>query len=129
MTCRLQQYSDHGAGTMQHASRARRGVGFTVAVMVVLVVANVAGAEPVESSSIRLRLTVTTPLKYANTPLDPQIDFPEFLRAAAVAGVVDPNSIECKNVATGEIVPHALSEDFAYTDVGRVEFVVALLSR
>ena len=125
MTCRLQQYNDHGAGTMQHASRARRGVGLTVAVMVVLVVANVAGAEPVESSSIRLRLTVTTPLKYANTPLDPQIDFPEFLRAAGVGGVLDPNSIECKNVATGEIVPHALSEDFAYTDVGRVEFVVA----
>ncbi len=78
-----------------------------------------------ELSVVRLRLSVTTQLEYVNTPLDPRIDFPGFLREAGIEGVLDPNSIEVREVATGEVVPHALSEDFAYDDIGRVEFVVA----
>jgi hypothetical protein len=74
---------------------------------------------------LRLRLTVTTPLSYPHTPLDPTIDFPEWIRQAEVAGVLDPNSIEVHNTATDQTVPHAISEDFAYGDKGRVEFVIA----
>lgn len=74
---------------------------------------------------LRLRLEVTTPLEYPNTPLDPTIDFGRFVKQAQLTGVFDPNSIEVRNVATGERVPHATTEDFAYGDRGRVEFVVA----
>lgn len=75
--------------------------------------------------SVRLRLTVTSPMPYSSTPLDPIIDFPEFIRTAAVTGVLDPNSIEVRNAATREIIPHAMTEDFAYSDKGRVEFVAS----
>lgn len=98
---------------------------FTVAAITGLAALDAAASEPSESSIVRLRLSVTTRLEYANAPLDPRIDFPGFLREAGVDGVLDPNSIEVREVATGEVVPHALSEDFAYDDVGRVEFVAA----
>jgi hypothetical protein len=74
---------------------------------------------------VRIQLTITSPITYSNTPLDPTIDFPEFIRTAAVAGVLDPNSIEVRNTTADETIPHALTEDFAYGDKGRVEFVVA----
>ncbi len=74
---------------------------------------------------LRLRLEVTTPLVYRNTPLDPTIDFGKFVKQAELAGVFDPGSVEIRNVATGEMVPHAMTEDFAYGDRGRVEFVIA----
>lgn len=77
------------------------------------------------TSTLRLRLTVTTPLSYSNTPLDPRIDFPKLIREAGVRGVLNPNSIDVIDIATGKAVPHALTEDFAYSDRGRVEFVVA----
>ena len=77
------------------------------------------------AESVRLRLTVITRISYSNTPLDPVIDFPEFIRAAAATGVLDPGSIEVRNTATNETIPHALAEDFSYGDKGRVEFVVA----
>ena len=102
---------------------ARKASPFAAGAIAALVTANAVAAEPSEGL-VRLRLSVTTPLEYANTPLDPRIDFPRFLRAAAVRGVLDPNSIEVRNAATGEVAPHALSEDFAYDDVGRLEFVV-----
>ncbi len=95
---------------------------FAVTAVTVLATTNAAASEP---STVRLRLSVTAPLEYANTPLDPRIDFPGYLRKAGVEGVLDPNSIEVRDVATGEVVPHTLSEDFAYGDVGRIEFVVA----
>lgn len=57
--------------------------------------------------------------------MDPAIDFPEYIRRSKVPGVLDPNSIEVRNTATNKPVPHALTEDFAYSDKGRVEFVVA----
>lgn len=75
--------------------------------------------------ALRVRLTVETPLSYANTPLDPAIDFPDFIRQSGAMGVLDPNSIEVRNTATDKPVPHTLTEDFAYGDKGRVEFVVA----
>ena len=74
--------------------------------------------------STSVRLTVTTPLEYVNTPLDPTIDFGEYVAQSRSPGVFDPNSIVVQDVTTGERVPHALSEDFAYADRGRVELVI-----
>jgi hypothetical protein len=79
----------------------------------------------VAAESVRVSLTITSTLLYTNTPLDPAIDFSEFIRAASVDGVLDPNSVKVCNTSTNETVPHALTEDFAYGDKGRVEFVVA----
>ncbi|MCA9038557.1 MAG: VCBS repeat-containing protein, partial [Planctomycetaceae bacterium] len=77
------------------------------------------------ADTVRLRLTITSPMPYSNTPLDPQIDFAEFIRTAAVAGVLDPNSIEIRDATTDEIIPHAITEDFAYSDKARLEFVAS----
>ena len=75
--------------------------------------------------TLRVRLSITTPLSYSNTPLDPVIDFPCLIQEAQTAGVLDPNSIVVINVATDEPIHRAITEDFAYSDRGRLEFVVA----
>jgi len=95
------------------------------ALLSLLVPRTVWAESPSTTATLRARLTVTTPLSYSNTPLDPTIDFPELIREAEMAGVLDPNSIEVRNTATNESVAYALTEDFAYGDKGRVEFVVA----
>ena len=73
---------------------------------------------------LRLRLTVTTPLSFQNTPLDPHIDFAEWIRRAGIEAVLDPNSIEVVNVATGKSIPVALHEEFAYGSRGHLQWVV-----
>ncbi len=73
---------------------------------------------------VRLRLTVTSPLRHTNTPLDPRIDFPHWIREAGRKGVLNPNSIEVVDLATNTAIPHALSDEFFYGDTGRVEFVI-----
>jgi hypothetical protein len=96
-----------------------------IAAVVVVFGSTVRAEGPCVEATVRVRLTVTTPLSHPNTPLDPTVDFPALIRKAGVAGVLDPNSIEVRNAATNKLVSHALSEDFAYGDKGRVEFVVA----
>lgn len=82
-----------------------------------------AGAPDIDSE-FKLRLDITSPLAYANTPLDPTIDFAEFIREAGVVDQkLDPNSIHVHDAKTGIIIPHALSDDFFYGDRGKVEFV------
>lgn len=100
-----------------------RGV-FRVVVSVVAVITFWTSSSRAEHT-VRVRLSVTSPLSYQNTPLDPTIDFAELIRLAGVPGVLDPNSIEVRNVATAQIIPSALTEDFAYSNKGRIEFVVA----
>src|SRR5262245_46870795 len=78
------------------------------------------GEDPVRC---RVRLRVTTTLEFCNTPLDPVIDFAELIRDAKLAGVLDPNSIRVVSAAGRETVPHARSDDFAYGDRGRIEWV------
>ncbi|MFH1569401.1 MAG: VCBS repeat-containing protein [Gemmatimonadota bacterium] len=74
----------------------------------------------------RLLLTVTSPLPpdLGHIPLSPVVDFGRALRQAGVPGVLDPNSIAVVDRGSGAVVPHHLTEDFAYGDCGRVEFVV-----
>jgi len=69
-------------------------------------------------------LEVTTPLKYPNTPMSPRIEFDRLIKQAGAPGVLDPNSIRLFNLATGNQVLHGRSEDFAYGDAGRIEWVI-----
>jgi hypothetical protein len=81
-------------------------------------------ASPDENRMISARLTVLTPLQHTNTPLDLTIDFGQLINQADRSGVLDPNSIEVIDAATKQRIPHALTEDFSYSDKGRIEFVI-----
>ena len=72
----------------------------------------------------RITLTVTSDLPSGNVPFDPTIDFAKIIADAKLPGVLDPNSIEIINKVTGEAVPFGRSEDFAYGDKGRLEWVI-----
>ncbi|MEE3371871.1 MAG: VCBS repeat-containing protein [Planctomycetota bacterium] len=78
------------------------------------------------SPVLRLRLAVTTPLSFENTPLDPHIDFAAWIRRAGVDADLDPNSIQVINLATGKSLPVALHEEFAYGSRGRLQWVVGV---
>jgi hypothetical protein len=53
------------------------------------------------------------------------IDFAEQIRQNNHNGVLDANSIRVVNQGTGRIVASSRTEDFAYSDRGRVEWVIA----
>jgi hypothetical protein len=72
----------------------------------------------------RIRLIVTSALPYPNTPMDPAIDFGSLIRNANLTGVLDPNSIRVLDAENGKTVEHATTDDFAYGDKGRVEWVI-----
>ena len=74
--------------------------------------------------SIPLSITSSLPSGLGHIPMSPVIDFGAAITQAGLPGVLDPNSIEVVNVATGEVIPHARTEDFAYADCGRIEWVV-----
>ena len=88
-----------------------------------LFVAFASGSLAAATPVLRLRLTVTTPLSFANTPLDPDINFSDWIREAGGVGVLDTNSIEVINLATGKRIPFAYHEEFAYGDRGRLQWV------
>ncbi|MCX7425725.1 MAG: VCBS repeat-containing protein [Planctomycetia bacterium] len=69
-------------------------------------------------------LAVTSELPADRVPMDPMIDFGRMAAEAKLPGVLDPNSIEVIDVATGRSVPCAPSEDFSYGDRGRVQWVI-----
>ncbi|HCU34486.1 MAG TPA: hypothetical protein DGT21_03290 [Armatimonadetes bacterium] len=69
-------------------------------------------------------LRVTSNLPCPNVPMDPVVDFAAAITEAGIDGVLDPNSIAVIDARTGEAIPHALTEDFAYGDTGRVEWVI-----
>lgn len=73
---------------------------------------------------LSLQLTVTSELTARNTPLDPVIDFAELIGLANLPGRLDPNSISVRNLANGQDVRAAVSEDFSYGDRGRLEWVI-----
>jgi len=92
---------------------------FAVSVVLMAVIAPGVGA-----SEGCIRLTVTSPLPFTNVPMDPTVDFPAAIAALDLPGVLDPNSIEVIDAATGQAVACAVTEDFAYGDKGRVEWVI-----
>ncbi|MGE0758418.1 MAG: FG-GAP repeat domain-containing protein, partial [Pirellulaceae bacterium] len=96
-----------------------RIAGFSVVAGLVIQFTTVISAE-----TVWVRVTVETPLEYARTPLDPQLDFADLIRQAGATGVLDPNSIEVRQADSQKVVPHALSEELDYGERGRVEFVV-----
>jgi len=110
---------------MNSSQKTSLGLRTLVALVFLINTALVQAELPSATPALQMRLTITTPLAYPNTPVDPVIDFPEFIRQAGVTGVLDPNSIEVHNLAANKPIPHVISEDFAYSDKGRIEFVIA----
>ena len=74
--------------------------------------------------AVCLTITSQLPRDLGNIPMSPTIDFGQLIAAAGGTGVLDPNSIQVIDAADGSVVDHALTEDFAYGDCGRVEWVV-----
>jgi len=74
----------------------------------------------------RIRLTITSnlPRDLGRIPLSPVVDFGRAVQQAGLDGALDPNSIRVVDASDGAVVPHHLTEDFAYADRGRVEFAV-----
>ena len=64
------------------------------------------------------------PNDLGHIPMSPTIDFAELIKGARLPGVFDPNSVEVVDLKNGRIVPHARTEDFAYSDRGRIEWVI-----
>ncbi len=78
-----------------------------------------------EKNTHSITLSVNSPLPAGNVPIDPVIDFGKIINDAGLSGVLDPNSITITNEVTGKSIPFALSEDFAYNDSGRLEWVIS----
>jgi len=74
--------------------------------------------------SYRIELSVASALPQGNVPLDPSVDCGRVIRDHGGSGVLDPNSLEVVNLVTGKPVPFARTEDFAYGERGRLEWVV-----
>ena len=74
--------------------------------------------------AVRLTVTSALPADLGSIPMSVEIDFGEQIERTGLPGVLDPNSIEVIDSATGQTVPHARTEDFAYGDSGRVEWVI-----
>ena len=79
---------------------------------------------PAEGNELCLRMTVTSPLPFPNVPMDPVIDFNAAIRESGLSGVLDPNSIRVIDAKTGDMVSCAVTEDLAYGDKGRIEWVI-----
>ena len=62
-------------------------------------------AQEFRMDSYRIKVTVTSPLPKGNVPLDPDIEFGKMIREQGGSGVLDPNSLEVFNQATGQPVP------------------------
>jgi len=77
-----------------------------------------------EECSFRLTVTSKLPTNLGYIPMSPVIDFAKLIKQAQLPGVFDPNSIEVVDVSNGEVIPHARTEDFAYSDKGRIEWVI-----
>jgi len=82
-------------------------------------------ALPGSAAELTIGLKITSKLTFPNTPMSVTIDFAEKMRQGNHDGVLDANSIRVINRATGRMVPSARTEDFAYSDRGRIEWVIA----
>ena len=99
------------------------GICFAAALALLFLLATVGPAQEPGGPVYRIPVRVTSDLPCPNVPLDPSLDFAALIEQAGLPGVLDPNSITVVDLATGEIVPHALGDDFAHGDAGRIEWV------
>ena len=104
-------------------SRGGLGVRSVLGLILLGLALGASAAEPGERA-YSIPLTVTSDLPYRNTPMDPTVDFGGIIAEAGLPGVLDPNSIAVLYAATREEAPCAVTEDFAYGDKGRVEWVI-----
>ena len=93
--------------------------------IVVLIAAVLVSANVCVASTYRFAVSVTSTLPSGNVPMDPTIDFGQIIQDGNLPGVLDPNSIEVIDKATGQRVPFARTEDFAYGDRGRLEWAIS----
>ena len=77
-----------------------------------------------EEYSFCLTVTSKLPTNLGYIPMSPVIDFAKLIKQAQLPGVFNPNSIEVVDLDNDEIIPHARTEDFAYSDKGRIEWVI-----
>ena len=77
------------------------------------------------AASYSIPVTVTSQLPAKNVPLDPLFDFDKALSAINATGVLDPNSIEVREMVTGRVVAHSLGDGFGVSNRGRVQWVAA----
>ena len=116
---------------MRHSVKQR--VACVALFCMVMVAAGSKGVAAAESSDVadgkpargfRLRVEVASPVPRGRVPIDPMLDLDAAIKAQGGEGVLDPNSIRVIDLATGNPVAFARSEDFAYGDRGRLEWVV-----
>ena len=69
-------------------------------------------------------MTSALPADLGRIPMSVEIDFGRMVREAEATGRFDPNSIEVVDLTTGKPVAFARTEDFAYGDRGRIEWVI-----
>ncbi len=79
---------------------------------------------PEPDNSFHLTITTDLPTDVGHIPMSPVIDFASQIEQAGLPGVLDPNSIQVVDVTANEILSHARTEDFAYSDRGRIEWVI-----
>lgn len=72
----------------------------------------------------RLGVTSALPADLGRIPMSVEIDFGRMVREAEATGRFDPNSIEVVDLTSGKPVAFAKTEDFAYGDRGRIEWVI-----
>ena len=103
-------------------SRVLRSLG-TLTFVLGFVPVWVGGESTGRECSVDLR--ITSPLPFAQIPVDPWIDFASLATEAGVKGVLDPNSIQVLDAVSDSPLPHALSRHFHHGQHGRVQWVVA----
>ena len=69
-------------------------------------------------------MTSALPADLGRIPLSVEMDFGRMVNEVEAAGVFDPNSIEVVDLVSDRPVAFARTEDFAYGDRGRIEWVV-----
>ena len=76
------------------------------------------------SDFVILPVTITSNLPSGTIPINVHVDFAKTLHDANVKGVVDPNSVEVRSIATGKRESHAISPHIAYGDAAQVRWLI-----
>ncbi len=124
--------SDNGRGDENMVRLLARAIAFILMIAMVadwagrLLVGAVWAQPPAElAAGYSIPVTVTSKLPAENVPLDPLVDFDKAISAINAAGVLDPNSIEVREIGTGRVVAHSLGDGFGVSNRGRVQWVAS----